>query len=45
LYRYTGVPKELPKELGDGNYRVSVTMKDSGGSVACYNAEFSTVGV
>ena len=41
----TTVPKELPKELGDGNYRVAVTMKDAEGSVACYDVEFSTVGV
>lgn len=41
----TAVPKELPKELGDGNYRVAVTMKDPAGSVACYNVEFSTVGM
>lgn len=41
----TPVPKELPKELGNGNYRVSVKMKDALGPVACYDVEFSTVGV
>ena len=41
----TVVPKELPKELGNGNYRVSVVMKDAVGSVACYNVQFSTVGI
>ena len=35
------VPKELPKELGEGNYRASVSQSDALGVVSCVRVAFS----
>ena len=35
------IPKDLPKELGEGNYKVSVFQKYAVGAVSCVQLEFS----